>query len=278
MIMGTWKKNAILAMSLALMSVSLLFPCATHAAAISSKVVSPSVTVPVLLYHYVRPWTGLTALGQGLSVTPERFAAQMEELVRLKYHAITPESLRAAIDHHARLPRNPILITFDDGYADQYMNALPVLKKLHLTATFFIISDFVGRKDYVTQDMLKDMDRSGLAIIGAHTVHHEALATISSAMCKKEVVDSKIALEKILGHDVTDFAYPFGSLSKTAETQVAQAGFHTAFSTLLGEIHTSSTLFTLRRMRVANGDSIAQVIHRTAIATSFANNVAVALK
>ncbi|MBR3622573.1 MAG: polysaccharide deacetylase family protein, partial [Selenomonadaceae bacterium] len=88
-----------------------------------------------------------------LSVPPAEFDKQMKYLKDNDYHTITPDELYASIEGREKLPENPVLITFDDGYADNYTNAYPILKKYDFKATIFVISSFVGNMDhYVTWD------------------------------------------------------------------------------------------------------------------------------
>ncbi|MEK7116231.1 MAG: polysaccharide deacetylase family protein, partial [Patescibacteria group bacterium] len=125
-----------------------------------------SVIVPVLMYHYIRPiLPGMTTSSRWLSVSPEHFHAQMEELVRFGYHTITPDDLADAVAGTRTLPARPVVLTFDDGYRDQYDAAFPVLQTLGLTATFFLISDYDTNPLYMTKEMIGTLDRSGFATI-----------------------------------------------------------------------------------------------------------------
>jgi len=245
-----------------LVSLSVLLLLSTRAG-VAFAALTPSstphertVVVPVLTYHYIRPLDGLDATGAGLSVSPQRFAAQMEELVRKGYRTITPAELTAALTEGAALPAKPILLTFDDGYYDQYTEALPILRRLDLQATFFIIPGFTVRTGYMYPKTIRALDASGLATIAAHTEHHLDLRQLPLKKMRAEIQASKIDLEKMTGHPIVDFAYPFGDFNRTVEHEVRAAGFHTAFSTLSGERQSSSTLFEIRRIRVMNGSSI----------------------
>ncbi len=233
---------------------------------IRDPVVSPgelSVTVPTLMYHYVRPITPeMTTSSRWLSVSPEHFRAQMEELVRLGYHTITPDDLADAVTGQKILPTKPVLITFDDGYRDQYTKAFPILKTHGLRATFFIISDYHLNPLYLTNDQIRELDQSGLITIAAHTRHHVGLADRQSDKQKDEIGGSKQDLEQVVGHPITAFAYPYGNFNAAVKRLVAEAGFRTGFSTILGSIHTSSSLFEARRIRVLDDEYLEPILKK----------------
>jgi hypothetical protein len=106
------------------------------------------VAVPVLLYHRIGRLPAVrTPISDALTVEPSVFAAQMEWLAHHGFHAITNRQLLDALDLGTPLPRRPVLITFDDGYADVLYNAVPVLHRLHWPATEFVITDRIGGPD-----------------------------------------------------------------------------------------------------------------------------------
>ncbi|HEU0051338.1 MAG TPA: polysaccharide deacetylase family protein, partial [Patescibacteria group bacterium] len=101
-----------------------------------------AVRVPVLMYHHIRPMRpNFSKADREYTVTPEAFEEQMHSLWLAGYETITPDDLLSAIGKgQSSLPTKSVLITFDDGFRDQYQYAFPVLKKYHLKATFFIVS------------------------------------------------------------------------------------------------------------------------------------------
>lgn len=233
---------------------------------IHDPIVAPnevSVKVPVLMYHYIRPLTPeMDAAGKWLSVSPAHFRAQMEEISRLGYHTITPDELADAIDGTKTLPTKPVLITFDDGYRDQYTEAYPVLKELGLKATFFIISAYHVNPAYLTNEMLQELDRSGLITIAAHTRHHVGLADSKPEKQKDEIFGSKKDLEDVVGHPVTSFAYPYGNFNDAVKNLVRDAGFRIAFSTLLGSVHTPTSRYDARRIRVRDDEYLEPILKK----------------
>lgn len=224
-----------------------------------------SITVPVLMYHYIRPITPtMSHASVWLSVSPEHFRAQMKEIVDFGYHPVTPDELYDAISTGAALPAHPVLMTFDDGYRDQYTEAFPVLKKLNLKATFFIVSGYMATSvtPYMTREMVRELDTSGLATIAAHTKHHVGLVDTKPAQRHDEIFGSKKELEALVRHPVTAFAYPYGNFNGAVRAQVGEAGYHTAFSTLLGSVHTSSSRLELRRIRVLDDEKLEPILRK----------------
>lgn len=222
-----------------------------------------AVVVPVLMYHYIRDITPeMTTTSRWLSVTPEHFRAQMAEVVKLGYHTITPDDLADAVSGTRALPTKPLLITFDDGYRDQYDIAFPILKELQLKATFFIITNTLKNPVYQNADMIREEDQSGSITIASHTRNHPLLAHIKPAQQHDEIFGSKKEIENVVHHPVTSFAYPYGNFDEAVKTLVSEAGFRIAFSTLLGSVHTPSSIFEARRIRVLDDESLGPILKR----------------
>jgi peptidoglycan/xylan/chitin deacetylase (PgdA/CDA1 family) len=210
-----------------------------------------SIKVPILVYHYVRVNPDPSdSVGFALSVTPAEFARQMDWLAQNGYHAITTEDLYAYLNRSRGLPSKPVILTFDDGYADFYTTALPILRSHDFRATAYIVSGFVGRSGYMTADQIREADRSGIEI-GSHSVTHANLARSSAGNVRAEVGDSKRYLEQVVGHPVTSFCYPSGKYTGAVANEVAAAGYHDATTTVYGFWHTLSDRYVWTRLRVS---------------------------
>lgn len=161
----------------------------------------PHVTVPILYYHYIRGIapTPQDMLGFRLSIPPSLFAAQMALLHVEGAHTITLATLMAALAGKASLPPHPVVLTFDDGYADFATAAEPVLAHYGFVATDFVVSGFIGRPRYMTAAQVLAMDAAGM-VIGSRTVHHTDLVRVSLADARMEIDGGKAALEQLLGH------------------------------------------------------------------------------
>ena len=203
----------------------------------------PVTYVPILYYHYIRDNPiARDKLGFSLSTPPAMFRAQMQYLANHGYHVISLHQAVTAIKNHSGLPSRPIVLTFDDGYADFFTTAVPILQSHGFTATSFVISGRMGRGGFMTPSEVVAADAMGFTI-GAHTVDHVALAAQAPARATWEMKQSKLALENLLGHAVVDFAYPYGSFNQYDMAQAKSLGFETAASTMYGSAHSAGQLF-----------------------------------
>jgi peptidoglycan/xylan/chitin deacetylase (PgdA/CDA1 family) len=210
------------------------------------------IELPILMYHRVAPLTqSLPAITRALTVTPQDFAAQMRWLVSHGYHAVTQRQTFDALEHSAPLPTKPIMITFDDGYRDVLSNAAPVLARLHMPATAYVISGRISSSDpsFLTWDDLRALERAGISI-GSHTVHHLELPLLPAATAYAELVKSRDTLQQHLGHPVQWFAYPSGRTNSASERLVAEAGYVLAVTTHQGALQRADAPFALRRYRI----------------------------
>ena len=217
----------------------------------------PVTWVPILYYHYIRINPNpRDRVGFGLSTPPAMFAMQMQYLADHGFHVISLHQAVLAIRNHSGLPSRPVVLTFDDGYADFFTTAIPILRSHAFTATDFVISGRMGRYSFMTPSQVLAADRMGFTV-GAHTVDHVALAAQLPGRASWEIRASKSMLESLLGHPVLDFAYPYGSFNQYDEAQARADGFECAVSTLYGAYHSAGQLFYLSRERIGGGLTLA---------------------
>jgi peptidoglycan/xylan/chitin deacetylase (PgdA/CDA1 family) len=213
------------------------------------------INVPILTYHYIRINPDrFDRLGFALSVTPADFAAQMDWLKESGYHPITAGDLSAYLRGARGLPSKPVILTFDDGYADFYTTALPILRAHDFRATAYVVSGFVGWPNYMTAAQVLEADRSGIEI-GSHTVNHPNLTNLSYGSVRAQLTDSKRFLEHLLGHPVTSFCYPSGKVNSMVAWQVADVGYDSATTTVFGFRHTLADRYIWTRLRVSGGET-----------------------
>jgi peptidoglycan/xylan/chitin deacetylase (PgdA/CDA1 family) len=188
------------------------------------------------MYHRVGAPLG-PPITVALTVPTAVFAAQMRWLHRAGYQAITQEQLYAALELHGRLPRRPIVITFDDGYRDVLWNAAPVLYRLRMPATAYVITARASGRDpsFLTWPELRRLAADGFEI-GSHTVHHVELTTVSPEAAWQELTASRRALERGLGRPVLWFSYPAGRFDHAVEQLVGKAGYLLAVTTRPGAL------------------------------------------
>lgn len=188
------------------------------------------------------------AITRALTVAPRVFAAEMQWLKGAGFHAVSLRQLYAALERGASLPSKPVAITFDDGYRDVLWNAAPVLHRLRMPATDFVISGRVGDGDpsYLTWPELVRLERLGFAV-GSHTVHHLELTLLPPAQARYEIDASRRELEKRLHQPVWWFAYPSGRVDALVAALVRAAGYRLAFTTRPGDVQQSQTPLLLHR-------------------------------
>jgi peptidoglycan/xylan/chitin deacetylase (PgdA/CDA1 family) len=186
---------------------------------------------PILMYHYIRVVDQASdPLGYELSVAPELFEAHMAWLHEQGYAAVRMDAVGRCLGGEVPCPARAVALTFDDGYADAFTAALPVLQRYGFTATFYIISSFVGQPGYMSWEQLAALRDAGMEI-GAHTVDHPDLTTLDPATADYEIVQSKADIERQLGIAVASFCYPTGLYNSAIEEQARAAGYLSATTT-----------------------------------------------
>ena len=206
--------------------------------------------VPVLNYHQINNQDY-----NMLTLSDTEFEAQMNYLHRHGYTAISPDQLVDYLQYGKNLPPNPVLITLDDGYADNYRVAYPILQKYHYTATIFLITDFVSHYGkYLTWDQIKEMSDNGLTFED-HTLSHISLPKASDEEISKQLVKSKQALEWRIGKKVEYLAYPGGDYDQRVIQLTKAAGYRAAFTVNFGRDMENSTLYTLNRIPIFGAGS-----------------------
>jgi len=205
--------------------------------------------VPVLCWHQIRAQTAAdSASDRQYIVSPAVFARQLDALAKAGYHPVSGEALVAHLARGAKLPKKPILLTLDDGTEGQYTRALPALKAHHFTATFFVMTVVLGKPGWFTKSQVRALDRAGMEI-GAHTWDHHDVRALHGDDYKVQFDQPKRELEKIVGHAVPLFAYPFGLYNARAFPHLGIAGYKAAFQ-LSDDLDRRQPLWTLRRIIV----------------------------
>lgn len=213
----------------------------TEAQPISEIAAGPKILV--LNYHQIKNGNSY------LAVHLDDFDAQMNYLVENGYVAITPDALLSALEGELELPPKPVLITFDDGYSDNYENAFPILQKYGLRATIFIIPALVGKEGYMTWDELKEMEENGITM-QSHTLNHIALEELPDDAMRTELLKSKQILEEKLGHAVDFVAYPTGTYNLHIAGIAREVGYKGAFTIKYGNVDLGSNFFALERVPI----------------------------
>ncbi len=182
----------------------------------------------VFMYHHVKPDTGKDAF----SISPEVFEKQVKYLLSKGYNFIGLEDLSAGKEI-----KKPVMITFDDGYLDNYKYVFPILKKYKIKAVIFLIAAQIGNNpDLMSWQQVLEMQGSGLVSFGSHGLNHKNIRRMDEELSLQELKESKRILEDKLRHQVTSFCYPFGAggTDKRVRKLVFDAGYLFDFSTRRG--------------------------------------------
>jgi peptidoglycan/xylan/chitin deacetylase (PgdA/CDA1 family) len=210
------------------------------------------LAVPILMYHRINVVTPATPpQSRALTVDPAEFARQMSWLKRAGYRTIGQRELYEALTCGRRLGPKPIMITFDDGYRDTFFKASPVLARLGMRATAYVVSGRISGPDpsFLTWPLLHALERRGIEI-ASHTVAHRDLRTLSDRDLLEDLTTSRRTLERELGHPVPWLAYPFGAYDDRVESVARRAGYLLAVTTEAGVMQSARRPLALHRLRV----------------------------
>ncbi len=212
-----------------------------------------SIRIPIIIYHSVRPYIiGEAKLQDDYDITPEMLEKQLVYLRDNGYTTITMDDFVKYVKAGTPWPViKPVVLSFDDGWRNQYKYAFPLLQKYHDTAIFYIYTNPIGQNHFLTWDEIREMDKAGMTI-GDHTLSHPYLKGLSSDQLKKEIIDSKKIIESQIGKPVLHFASPFGYTSPEIVKIISDAGYLTGRTTFKGIYHSKKDLLSLRGILVTD--------------------------
>lgn len=202
--------------------------------------------VPILMYHEL---TARPQVDQRLSVTPETFADQLGYLHRGGFQTMTAQRLAQALKSADRqLPPKPVVLTFDDGYADFHDVALPLMARYGFTGTVYVTTGW--KAGMLSWRQIEEVAAAGVEI-GAHTVSHPELDQLPSAELRRELGLAKSAIEDRIGSAVTGVAYPFGYSNRRVREMTAAVGYEYACAVGNQLASPAADLFALPRLTIA---------------------------
>lgn len=219
--------------------------------------------MPIIMYHRVVDSPDEVGV-HGTYVTKELFKKHMQVLKDNGYRTVTFKEL--AEDHllTKRFDKGNkfVVLTFDDGYEDNYRVMFPILKEFGAKAVIFLLSESKynewdvnnphnpeKRFDLMSEEQVKEMAAYGVEF-GAHTKTHPYLSSLPIEEAREQIVQCKQKLEQTYGQQFITFAYPYGDLNDEVKSEVRKAGFTFAVSTDSGEINVDSDLFQIRRIGI----------------------------
>ncbi|MCQ2015695.1 polysaccharide deacetylase family protein [Clostridium butyricum] len=207
---------------------------------------SDNIGIPVLYYHSVDE-----NAANEVTITPEKLKEQLDYINDNNYVTITMTELYDHIENNKPIPEKSILITFDDGYMNNYTEAFPMLKELNMTATIFCVGNSLDGSYYLSEEAIKEMSDYGIDI-ESHTVNHVHLDTMSYDEQLLELKNSKNILEKITGKEVLSLAYPFGDYNDNTIKAAKDAGYKMGFTTKLGLSDRTDDIYKLDRIYISS--------------------------
>lgn len=217
----------------------------------ASNIKIQQIRLPIITYHYVEVVTDKRDfIRKGLSVTPYTFERTIKDFLHEGYSFYFVKDIPDLVNSNTDVKSfKGAVLTFDDGYTDFYTDAFPILKKYNIKATIYIVYNFIGRLNYMTENQINEIAKSGLIEIGAHTLDHLDLISIKYNEAKYQIEQSKIDIEKKFNVKVSTFAYPYGSFNQNIIDIVKNAGYVAAVSEISGTVQTQNTIFSLSRIK-----------------------------
>lgn len=213
-----------------------------------------------LMYHSITP--GKTRPDWQWALSFQSFCEQLDVLQDNGWTTVSARQLAAG---NGKLPAKTVLLTFDDGYADNFP-AFEELARRRMTATWFVVTKDLGQMSswidddapscqLLTASQLAEMHASGMEI-GSHTHTHCRLPELAAKQIDEELNRSKDYLSQLLNGPVTSFAYPYGLYDRQVLSATKSAGYQTAFATRSGFGVVNDNLLEIRRVAVMAGDSL----------------------
>lgn len=241
-----------------------VIPSATSPALYNEPMPTPSgiyswtLKVPILMYHYVSdPPADADKYRLDLSVSPDQFRQQMTFLRDGGYTPIDLYALTTAIVGHSELPDKPVLLTFDDGYIDNYQIAYPILEEFGFKGTFFVVTEFIdnGREGYMTWAMVEEMARAGHRF-ESHSRTHPDLTEKDHDDLIWQILGAQETLAAHIGYRPRYFCYPGGDYNAETIQVLRDLDYWGAVTTANGSWHGFDDRFEWRRIRIRNITSI----------------------
>lgn len=222
----------------------------TTASSLTWEKQEQAVQIPILMYHAIHVMDPSETASANLIVAPDVFESHIKALVDQGYYFLTPEEAYKALTENSLPSQKVVWITFDDGNADFYTQAYPILKKYGVKATNHIITGFVqeGRTSNLTIEQMKEMKENGISF-QSHTVNHPDLSTSDHQNQNTELQDSKTFLDQALNQDTIAIAYPAGRYNQET-LQLSQNYYQLATTTNEGLASIEDGLLSLDRIRI----------------------------
>ena len=213
-----------------------------------SVYIYPPQGVLILEYHRVNDDT---AGKDDYSLSREQFQEQLNYFQANGYNTISLMEFIRAQKYGEELPDKPIILTFDDGYEDNYTNMMPMVKNMGMKATMFMPTNFVGKEGYVSWQQLKQMQEDGIEI-GSHTANHLPLSDMHGEALSNEIKLSKLMMEWNGMKTIYFFSYPNGAYTDEAIQSLKDNNYLAAVTGDAGYNTFDTDKYLLQRVNVSN--------------------------
>jgi peptidoglycan/xylan/chitin deacetylase (PgdA/CDA1 family) len=213
--------------------------------------------IPILMYHsIVSDYSKARRDGiiYPYSLLKDDFVRHLEFLKENKFQTI---GLNEILNKKAKDTNKNVIITFDDGYVDNYNYALPCLKKFGFKATFFVATAWIGKPGCLSWDNLEEMASAGMEI-GSHTANHLPLAELAPQEIKFELESSKETINQQLGINIYSLSFPHGSYNKQTVEIAASLDFKICCTSNWGYFSEKSSLMECERFSIKKNISLTQ--------------------
>ncbi|PQP80815.1 hypothetical protein C0Q44_25420 [Paenibacillus sp. PCH8] len=228
--------------------------------------------VPVLMYHYIEPKQNNHETGNKSIINLEDFEQNMKYLYNEGYSTVTLDQLEQYVSGKISLPKKSIVITFDDGYQNNYTLAYPVLQKYNFHASLFIIGSKIqgqpaefdpAKKSFISKPEMQAA--TDVFEFNSHTynLHHKGFMRCGDNVpvgLDTSLLDDDIQRMKETGIDTPYLAYPFGYTSTQMIYKLQQHGYRMAFTVRSGFVHPGDPLMKLPRLTVTTGTDLAALL------------------
>ncbi|MFX0200260.1 MAG: polysaccharide deacetylase family protein [Candidatus Hodarchaeota archaeon] len=208
--------------------------------------------LPILMYHEVSDEPEKNKVirntNPAYSLSVAQFSEQMEYLYENGYKTL---SLNELIDYPSSNREKNVVITFDDGWENNYTNAFPILMKWGLTATIFVITDCIGQPRYVNWNQLEDMNKKRISI-QSHTSSHRPLSILETDEIMCELEGSKKSIEEHLGNRVDFLSLPHGMINQKVIDLAQAVGYKAILTSEPGYSHSYNNPAILRRINISD--------------------------
>lgn len=218
---------------------------------------SRSFRVNALMYHYVG-WLppDPDRFRVDLTVSPTDFEEHLRFLRTGGYNTITTQDLWWALDQTKPLPPRPVLLTFDDGYADHYQVVLPLLRKYGMTGTFAITANLIDKPGYMTRAQVRALADAGMDIV-SHATDHVSVSKLPYPSQVYQLCTSRRILSEWTGRDIRHFVYPAGDWLPVPADALTNCGYLSGYRKDGGSVQSSNDMLGLRRYRVRGQQGLA---------------------